>query len=112
MAWVSCQTLRSRQWVASAEPQGLEFDTTSGGALAASLRALQADPAAARPAEVLQLLFTKPMQAGCDCMVHVCFPAELGVSQRAARASCSRLVTAHNPIAVSLHYVGRHYFAL
>jgi hypothetical protein len=41
---------------------GLEFDTTSAGALAASLRALKGDSCNAATAEILQLLFTKPMQ--------------------------------------------------
>lgn len=45
---------------------GLEFDTTSAGALAASLRGLKDDPSNAATAEVLQLMFTKPMQVrGC-----------------------------------------------
>lgn len=41
---------------------GLDFDTTSAGALAASLRTLKGDSSNAATAEILQLLFTKPMQ--------------------------------------------------
>lgn len=54
--------------------QGLEFDTTSAGALAASLRTLKADGSAAATAEVLQLLFTKPMQVcGAAACAHAAF---------------------------------------
>jgi len=48
---------------AAAKDVGLKFDTSSAGALAASLRATLADPTLdAHLADILHLLFTKPMQ--------------------------------------------------
>jgi len=46
--------------------QGLEFGTASAGSLAASLRAIAADATVpAQTLDILQLLFTKPMQVKC-----------------------------------------------